>query len=134
VELAAMSGSKSTALVPVAHGEVAIPHRGSQITDPLRLVRDDIHLSDREQVRKYLPDILGRALARIWIDQSFSQSFSIDPKRTLEQAGVYLPDNMFIEFEKGSSDRPKIIVFESQPNSKFRMRVLYLQLVMMAGK
>ncbi|MBF9046413.1 hypothetical protein LSUCC0031_04715 [Rhodobacterales bacterium LSUCC0031] len=104
------------------------------MTDPLRLVRDDIHLHDREEVRKYLPDILGRALARIWIDQSFAQSFATDPKKTLEQAGVYLPDNMFIEFEKGSSDRPKIIVFESQPNSKFRMRVLYLQLVMMAGK
>jgi len=129
-----MAGSKSTALVPVAHREVTIARRGTKITDPLRLVRDDVHLSDREQVRKYLPDILGRALARIWIDQSFAQSFATDPKRTLEQAGVYLPDNMFIEFEKGSSDRPKIIVFEIQPNSKFRMRVLYLQLVMMAGK
>ena len=104
------------------------------MSDPLRLVRDDVHLHDREEVRKYLPDILGRALARIWIDQSFAQAFSTDPKKTLEQAGVYLPDNMAIELEKATSDRPKIIVFESQPKSKFRIRVLYLQLVMMAGK
>ena len=129
-----MAGSTNTSLVPVSLGAVAIARKDTKITDPLRLVRDDIHLNDREEVRKYLPDILGRALARIWIDQSFAQSFANDPKRTLEHAGVYLPDNMFIEFEKGSGDRPKIIVFESQPNSKFRMRVLYLQLVMMAGK
>jgi len=129
-----MAGSTSTALVPVSRGEVALARKDNSISDPLRLVRDDVHLHDRVEVRKYLPDILGRALARIWIDQSFAQSFSSDPKKTLEQAGVYLPDNMAIEFEKASSDRPKIIVFESQPNSKFRMRVLYLQLVMMAGK
>jgi hypothetical protein len=129
-----MVGSTSTALVPVSQGAVAPVRKGGTIADPLKLVRDSIHLHDREEVRKYLPDILGRALARIWIDQNFAQSFATDPKRTLEEAGVFLPENMSIEFEKASSDRPKIIVFERQPNSKFRMRVLYLQLVMMAGK
>ncbi|WP_439138074.1 hypothetical protein [Roseicyclus sp.] len=129
-----MAGNTSTALVVVPRGEVALARKDTKITDPLRLVRDDVHLHDREEVRKYLPDILGRALARIWIDQSFAQSFATDPKTTLEQAGVYLPDTMAIEFAKASSDRPKIIVYESQPNSKFRIRVLYLQLVMMAGK
>lgn len=129
-----MAGSTSTALVAVPRGEVALVRKDTTISDPLRLVRDDVHLHDREEVRKYLPDILGRALARIWIDQSFAQAFSTDPKTTLEQAGVYLPDNMAIELEKATSDRPKIIVFESQPKSKFRIRVLYLQLVMMAGK
>lgn len=129
-----MSGSTSTALVPVSRGEVAIARRNTTMTDPLRLVRDDVHLHDREEVRKYLPDILGRALARMWIDQSFGDAFATDPKKTLEQAGVFLPDNMAIELDKGSKDRPKIIVFESQPKSKFRIRVLYLQLVMMAGK
>jgi hypothetical protein len=129
-----MAGSTSTALVAVSRGEVALVRKDTTMSDPLRLVRDDVHLHDREEVRKYLPDILGRALARIWIDQSFAQAFSADPKKTLEQAGVYLPDNMAIELEKATSDRPKIIVFESQPKSKFRIRVLYLQLVMMAGK
>jgi hypothetical protein len=129
-----MAASTSTALVPVSRGEVALARKDGSISDPLRLVRDDVRLHDREEVRKYLPDILGRALARIWIDQTFAQSFASSPKATLEQAGVHLPNNMSIEFEKASSDRPKIIVFESQPNSKFRIRVLYLQLVMMAGK
>lgn len=129
-----MAGNTSTALVVVPRGEVALARTDTKIADPLRLVRDDVHLHDRDEVRKYLPDILGRALARIWIDQTFAKSFATDPKATLEQAGVHLPDTMAIEFEKASSDRPKIIVYERQPNSKFRMRVLYLQLVMMAGK
>lgn len=129
-----MAGNTSSSLVVVPRGEVALASTDTTIVDPLRLVRDDVHLYDREEVRKYLPDILGRALARIWIDQSFAKSFATDPKSALEQAGVFLPDTMAIEFEQALSNRPKIIVYERQPNSKFRMRVLYLQLVMMAGK
>jgi hypothetical protein len=129
-----MAGSKSTALVVVPRGEVSLTRRVDGIANPLRLVRENLHLHDREEVRKFLPDILGRALARIWIDQNFASAFASDPKKTLEEAGVHLPENMSIEFETASRDRPKIIVFESQPNSKYRMRVLYLQLVMMAGK
>ena len=41
---------------------------------------------------------------------------------------------MSIEFQKPNSDRPRIVVYEQRPNSKFRLRVLYLQLVMMAGR
>lgn len=129
-----MPRSSSTALVPVSKGEVALAKHDSSLADPLRLVRDETHLNDREAVRKYLPDILGRALARIWIDPQFAQRFASSPKDVLEQAGVFLPDTMSIEFEKLSTDRPKIIVYERQPNSKFKLRVLYLQLVMMAGK
>lgn len=129
-----MTRSNSTALVPVPKGEVALVKHDQTLADPLKLVRDETHLNDRQAVRQYLPDILGRALARIWIDPQFAQVFAKDPKATLEQAGVFLPDTMSIEFEKLSTDRPKIIVYERQPNSKFKMRVLYLQLVMMAGK
>lgn len=129
-----MTRSTSTALVPASKGEVALVKHDQMLDDPLKLVRDETHLNDRHAVRQYLPDILGRALARIWIDPQFAQRFAKDPKETLEQAGVFLPDTMSIEFEKLSTDRPKIIVYERQPNSKFKMRVLYLQLVMMAGK
>lgn len=129
-----MTRSSSTALVPATKGEVALVKHDKTLADPLRLVRDEMHLSDREAVRTYLPDILGRALARIWIDPQFAQQFANNPKDVLEQAGVFLPETMSIEFEKLSTDRPKIIVYERQPNSKFKMRVLYLQLVMMAGK
>ena len=92
------------------------------------------HLKTRADVRKYLPDILGRVLARIWIDQVFKDEFAKNPQKTLEFNGVYLPEDMSIEFQKPNSDRPRIIVYEQRPNSKFKLRVLYLQLVMMAGR
>jgi hypothetical protein len=41
---------------------------------------------------------------------------------------------MSIEFQRKTSDRPRIVVYEQNPNSKFKARVLYLQLVMMAGR
>ncbi|MFL2663070.1 MAG: hypothetical protein ACJ0G0_06245 [Alphaproteobacteria bacterium] len=92
------------------------------------------HLKNRSEVRKFLPDILGRVLARTWIDSEFKEQFHEDPQKTLEFNGVYLPEDMSIEFQKPNSDRPRIVVYEQRPNSKFRLRVLYLQLVMMAGR
>ena len=92
------------------------------------------HLKNRSEVRKFLPDILGRVLARIWIDSKFKEEFEHDPQKTLEFNGVYLPEDMSIEFQKPNSDRPRIVVYEQRPNSKFRLRVLYLQLIMMAGR
>ena len=92
------------------------------------------HLKNRSEVRKFLPDILGRVLARIWIDSKFKEEFERDPQKTLEFNGVYLPEDMSIEFQKPNSDRPRIVVYEQRPNSKFRLRVLYLQLIMMAGR
>ena len=88
----------------------------------------------REDVREFLPDILGKALARTWIDADFRTAFDNDPCGTLESHGVFLPENMLIEFQRQNADRPRIVVYEQRPNSKFKARVLYLQLVMMAGR
>ena len=62
------------------------------------------------------------------------EEFAKDPQKTLEFNGVYLPEDMSIEFQKQNTDRPRIVVFEQKPGSKFKMRVFYLQLVMMAGR
>ena len=88
--------------------------------------------TDREDVREFLPDILGKALARTWIDPEFHQAFDNDPCGTLETHNIFLPENMSIEFQRQNADRPRIVVYEQRPNSKFKMRILYLQLVMMA--
>tara|TARA_B100001057_G_C22431306_1_gene787550 strand:- start:288 stop:686 length:399 start_codon:yes stop_codon:yes gene_type:complete len=102
--------------------------------NPLDITKKLHHLKNRTEVRKHLPEILGRVLARIWIDTDFKEDFANDPQKTLEFNGVYLPDDMSIEFQKPNSDRPRIVVYEQRPNSKFKLRVLYLQLVMMAGR
>jgi hypothetical protein len=73
-------------------------------------------------------------LARTWIDDEFHQAFDRDPVGTLASHGVFIPGTMSIEFQRKTSDRPRIVVYEQNPNSKFKARVLYLQLVMMAGR
>ena len=98
------------------------------------IASESVKFESREEVRNLLPDILGKVLARVWLDSSFHHDFSRDPQKTLEKNGVFLPENMSIEFQKQNTDRPRIVVFEQKPGSKFKLRVFYLQLVMMAGR
>ncbi len=125
---------KSKSLIPIKkNSEVAVVKAGNN-KNPLNISERLQHFKNREEVKKFLPDILGRVLARIWIDSEFREEFSVDPQKTLEFNGVYLPEDMYIEFQKPNSDRPKIVVYQQRPKSKFKLRVLYLQLVMMAGR
>ena len=125
--------NQSTALVttPKLHAPVVV---NSTSVATVKLVDDKTILEDKEDVRLKLPDILGRVLACIWIDPEFYHSFANDPKSTLEKNGVFLPQDIFLDFEKSNSDRPKVVVYEKKKNSKFKLRVMYLQLVMMAGR
>ena len=130
----AMSSDSKNALVPVPKRQpLALKEKNSK-TRNFEFVSGNIHFETREDVRSLLPDILGKVLARVWIDPVFHRSFSRDPQATLEKGGVFLPETMSIEFQKADSDRPRIVVYETKGNSKFRLRVLYLQLVMMAGR
>ena len=124
---------QSTALVLSPKLKPPAKKKSSHVS-AVKLVEDQTFLEDKDQVRKYLPDILGRVLACIWIDQEFHHSFANDPKSTLEKNGVFLPTDIFLDFEKPNTDRPKIVVYEKKKNSKFKLRVMYLQLVMMAGR
>ncbi len=129
-----MSGNKSNALIPVKNGNLPAVIKKIKDASALSLVNDDVYLADKHAVREQLPDILGRVLARIWIDQKFHRSFSEDPQGTLQLNGVFLPEFMEVEFQKPDSSRPRIVVYERRQNSKFRTRIFYLQLVMMAGR
>ena len=127
------SDKQSKSLVPLKNSDLSVVKAGTN-KDPLNISEKLQHFKNREEVRKLLPDILGRVLARIWIDSEFREKFSLDPQKTLEFNGVYLPEDMYIEFQKPNSDRPRIVVYQQRPNSRFKLRVLYLQLVMMAGR
>ena len=128
-----MTKQQKTSLVPVAKKLPAVRPNDAKNTS-FTLHEGERHFTGREDVREFLPDILGKALARTWIDPEFHSAFDKDPCGTLESHGVFLPENMSIEFQRQNADRPRIVVYEQQPNSKFKMRVLYLQLVMMAGR
>ena len=128
-----MAQKQSTSLVPIKKKLPAVKskEKGAQA---FTLFDGERHFTDRADVREFLPDILGKALARTWIDPEFRQAFDNDPCGTLETHSIFLPENMSIEFQRQNADRPRIVVYEQRPNSKFKMRILYLQLVMMAGR
>ena len=128
-----MPSAKNTSLVPVSKKLPAVRKNGA-VTSAFSLYEGERHFTDREDVRQHLPDMLGKALARTWIDNEFHKAFDHDPVGTLESHGVFIPSTMSIEFQRKTSDRPRIVVYEQNPNSKFKARVLYLQLVMMAGR
>ena len=129
-----MERKDSTALVAVPTASTAIALRKSKQDSKLLLADGDVVLTNREEVRNRLPDILGRALARAWLDLQFEKDFMTDPLRALADSGVHLPSTMLVEVSNTTADRPKIVVYEQQQGSKFKSRVLYLQLVMVAGK
>ena len=131
-----INSSKSTDLIKYDKDKSKLPIKfnPNALNQALELVDKDLILKNRTEVKKYLPDILGRVLARIWIDQSFKESFKLDPKQVLNDNGVYLPEEMILEFQKPNSDRPKIIVYEKNQKSNFKVRGVQLQLVMLAGR
>ena len=83
--------SKSTDLVKFNEKKSKLPikFKPNEITQALELVDKDLILKNREEVKKYLPDILGRVLARIWIDKSFKESFKSNPRQVLNDNGVF---------------------------------------------
>ena len=125
------SKSKELVVSTKAKEKLPIKYNESSILD---LVDDEIFLENRNEVKKYLPEILGRVLARTWIDENFKEIFKNDPLKTLSDNGVFLPEEMFLEFQKPDTKRPKIVVYERKGKSNFKVRVVQLQLIMMAGR
>ena len=98
--------------------------------DLSRFSQQDIILESENQIQKYLPEVLGQALARTWIDKRFLDAFYKYPVEILERGGVYLPDSVSVEFKKEKNQRPKVIVYENDKNKK--RKLLELKLVMVA--
>ena len=98
--------------------------------DLSRFSEQDIILESEAEIQKYLPDVLGQALARTWIDKRFLDAFFDYPVEILERAGVYLPETIQLEFFKEEKSRPKVTVFEKTKNG--RKKILELKLIMVA--
>ena len=126
--------SKSRELIVPQTKKTNLPVKVDKNVNVLDLVEKEIFLENRQEVKKYLPEILGKVLARVWIDSDFKTCFKEDPIQTLNDHGVYLPDDMVLEFQKPDTKRPKIIVYETKGKSNFKVRVVQLQLIMMAGR
>ena len=68
-----MPNTKNRSLVPVSKQLPAVRKDGA-VTSAFSLFEGERHFTDREDVRQNLPDILGKALARTWIDNEFHSS------------------------------------------------------------
>ncbi len=97
------------------------------------LVEAETRLSDVRTVERFLPDILGRAMARSWIDPEFRRALVADPKRLLEIYGVHLPPSIVIRVETDAGERERFVVYKMQTGAA-PQRLLYLQLVLRAGR
>ena len=98
--------------------------------DLSRFSEQDIILENENQIQQDLPEVLGQALARTWIDKRFLDAFYQYPIEILERGGVYLPDRVSVEFKKEKNQRPRVIVYETEKNKK--RKLLELKLVMVA--
>ena len=101
--------------------------------EEFKLVKKRTQFDSSEEVMRFLPDILGRALARSWIDREFQTDFMLDPEGVLARYAVFLPPNVTIELETEGVTRRKVVVYETTRLGK-QKRLMYLQLVMMEGK
>jgi len=99
--------------------------------DLTRFDEQDIILESEAQIQEFLPDILGQALARTWVDKRFLDAFDDQPKEMLERAGVFLPQSISIKFTKKDNERPKVTVY--QMSGSKNTRLLELKLVMVAS-
>tara|TARA_B100000902_G_scaffold345177_1_gene351043 strand:- start:901 stop:1365 length:465 start_codon:yes stop_codon:yes gene_type:complete len=98
--------------------------------DLSRFSEQDIILESSDQIQEYLPEVLGQALARTWIDKRFLEAFQNYPLEIMERGGVYLPDHISIEFLKEKKSRPKVVVYEN--SDKVKRKLLELKLIMVA--
>jgi len=98
--------------------------------DLSRFSDQDIVLETEDQIQEILPEVLGQALARTWIDKRFLDAFYEYPEEILERGGVYLPDHISVEFMKKDKSRPKVVVYEN--GNKKRRKILELKLIMVA--
>ena len=97
--------------------------------DLSRFSEQDIILETEDQIQEFLPEVLGQALARTWIDKRFLEAFYEYPEEILERGGVYLPDHISVEFMKKDKSRPKVVVYE---NGNKKRKILELKLIMVA--
>ena len=57
--------------------------------EEFKLVKKRTQFNSSEELVRFLPDILGRALARSWIDREFQTDFMLDPEGVLARYAVF---------------------------------------------
>ena len=133
VPAVAGADEKRPALFQTITNDQHYDYDGSEDADFAREPPIEIVINPSELKEKIL-DYLGAVLARCWIDRSLLGEIERDAHRTLRHLGILLPPEIEIKVERPGRDRPRLVIFEWDENRRFKRRICYLQLLMMAGK
>ena len=118
--MSSLSKSKELIVSTKAKEKLPVKYNESSI---LNLVDNEIFLENRNEVKKYLPEILGRVLARTWIDENFKETFKNDPLKTLSDNGVFLPEEMFLEFQNLIQSDLKLLFMRKKENQILKLEL-----------
>ncbi|MEN9754381.1 MAG: hypothetical protein RLZ07_763 [Pseudomonadota bacterium] len=124
---------KRPALFETITNDQHYDYDGSEDADFAREPPIEIVINPSELKEKIL-DYLGAVLARCWIERSLLGEIERDAHRTLRHLGILLPPEIEIKVERPGRDRPRLVIYEWDENRRFKRRICYLQLIMMAGK
>ena len=91
-------------------------------------------LTNEAEVRKELPQVLGKLLALCWINQELAGFFLSDTRNFLEKIQISLPESIVIEVKKEGRAKPSITVFQIEEGRKYKQRLFKLSLKLIANR
>jgi len=91
-------------------------------------------LTNEAEVRRELPQVLGKLLALCWINQELAAFFLSDTRIFLEKIQISLPENIVIEVKKEVRAKPSITVFQIEEGRKYKQRLFKLSLKLIANR
>lgn len=126
-----MENTPSTSLVLIENQDDEIPER---ILVAVKTLVPAQVLSSEAEVRKELPQVLGKLLALCWINNELATYFLSNTKNFLDKIEIALPDSIIIDVKKEAKAKPSITVFQIAEGSKFKQRLFKLSLKLIANR
>ena len=124
-----METSSSTSLAIIETQDEEIPE---SILVAVRTLVPAQVLSNEAEVRKELPQVIGKLLALCWINNELASYFLSNTKNFLDKIKIELPDSIIIEVKKETKAKPSITVFQIAEGSKYKQRLFKLSLKLIA--
>ena len=126
-----MEARSSTSLVIIETQDDEIPE---PILVAVRTLVPAQVLSNEAEVRKELPQVIGKLLALCWINSELASHFLSNTKNFLDKIKIELPDSIIIEVKKETKAKPSITVFQIAEGSKYKQRLFKLSLKLIANR
>lgn len=126
-----MENSSNTSLVVIETQDEEIPEH---ILVAVKTLVPGQSLNNEAEVRKELPQVIGKLLALCWINSELAIYFLSNTKNFLDKIEISLPESIVIEVKKEAKAKPSITVFQIADGSKFKQRLFKLSLKLIANR